>query len=157
MQAVIPIVSRTRARSPSESTQTPAKREGQDRERITRLIDAAVQKCTPATGNGLAAALNVSPQVLSNWKTGQKTPSLEAQCELAAIAGINVAATALYSLAEAAEGQRKERFQSALRDWMKNGTQVVTLVQRWLHGRLGAAYYLAHHASHVQHARSLRG
>lgn len=94
-------------------------KDAQDHLRIRALIDHAISKCNPPTGGRLAEMLDVSPQVLSNWKTGQKTPSLEAQCDIAAISGSSVAATALSSLIEAATGNRKKRFQQAYKTFVQ--------------------------------------
>lgn len=41
---------------------------------IIELLDKAQAACSPATGNGLAAALDVKPSAVSNWKHGRAYP-----------------------------------------------------------------------------------
>lgn len=72
--------------------------------RIQSLIDAASTRLGGQTR--LAEALGKSPQVLSNWRTGVKTPSIETQVLLAVHAGEDVAYTALASLQEGAADKR---------------------------------------------------
>lgn len=86
----------------------------QDRNRIQYLIDKARDHCIPANDKGLADVLGVPFQRVSNWRTGVKEPSVETQCELAEIGNIDVAETALRSMLEAAEGERKKRLASAI-------------------------------------------
>lgn len=96
-----------------------------DRARIKRLVDAAAQK----TGGSkqLANALFVQPQLVSNWKNGVKTPSPEAQAELAQIAGQNVAITGLMAMIEKTEGARKARLQEGYRKLMEDAARDLEL------------------------------
>lgn len=86
----------------------------QELKRINFLIDEARKRSDPAQDSTVAAKLGVGPKVLSNWRTGHKTPSIDAQCELAAIAGRSVPSTAIQCMLEKAEGPRKRRFAEAL-------------------------------------------
>jgi hypothetical protein len=86
----------------------------QELNRINFLIDEARARCNPPQDTTVAAKLGVSPKVLSNWRTGHKTPSIDAQCELAAIGDRSVPSTALQCMLEKAEGPRKKRFAKAL-------------------------------------------
>lgn len=86
----------------------------QDLVRINNLIDAAAKNCG-GSDNKLAAAMSTSRQVISNWRHGHKSPSVEAQAELAYLAGCNVAMVVMYALIENASGPRLERLQSAVR------------------------------------------
>lgn len=86
----------------------------QDLKRINSLIDSARLYCPEGSDATVAAKLGIGSKVLSNWRTGHKTPSLEAQCELAAIGGVSVPTTALLSMMENAEGLRQRRFAESL-------------------------------------------
>lgn len=86
----------------------------QDLKRINSLIDSARRYCAESSDVTVASKLGIGAKVLSNWRTGHKTPSLEAQCELAAIGDVSVPVTALMSLVENAEGLRQLRFAEAL-------------------------------------------
>lgn len=86
-----------------------------DRARIKRLVDAAAEKC--GGFRQLATALEVHPQLVSNWRNGVKTPSPEAQAEMAQIAGHNVLIASLMALIEKTDGERKKRLQAAYRQW----------------------------------------
>lgn len=86
-----------------------------DRLRIKRLVEAAAEK----TGGfkQLADYLEVHAQLVSNWRNGVKTPSPEAQADLAQIAGENALVAGLMALIEKADGNRKARLQAAYREW----------------------------------------
>lgn len=86
-----------------------------DRARIKRLVDAAAEKC--GGFKQLAELLEVHPQLISNWRNGLKTPSPEAQADMAQIAGHNVLIASLMALIEKTEGTRKKRLQAAYRQW----------------------------------------
>lgn len=86
----------------------------QDLKRINSLIDSARMYCIEGNDATVAAKLGIGPKVLSNWRTGHKVPSLEAQCDLAAIGDHSVPCTALMSLIENSEGPRQRRFAEAL-------------------------------------------
>lgn len=94
----------------------------QDTKRISQLLDKARDQQIVKTDSHLAQLLGVSPKVLSNWRTGHKSPSLEMQCEIAAIAGVNVPITALLSMIENADGTRKQRFQNAYQSFVRTTT-----------------------------------
>lgn len=47
---------------------------------INRMLDKAQRTCSPANGNGLAAALSVKPSAVSNWKHGRAYPDV-VSCE----------------------------------------------------------------------------
>lgn len=89
-----------------------------DRARIKRLVDAAGEKL--GGFRQLATTLEVHPQLVSNWRNGVKTPSPEAQAEMAEIAGQNVAIAGLMAMIEKTEGARKTRLQSAYRKYMED-------------------------------------
>ena len=100
---------------------TPAEKKAvgtPDRARIKRLVDAAAQKCHGGYRQ-LADVMEVHPQLISNWRNGLKTPSPEAQAELAQIAGQNALVAGLMAMIEKTEGNRKKRLQLAYRDWMQ--------------------------------------
>ena len=86
-----------------------------DKARVKRLVEAAAMKC--GEFKKLAEVLNVHPQLISNWRNGIKTPSPEAQAEMAQIAGHNVPIASLMALIEKSDGARKMRLQAAYRDW----------------------------------------
>lgn len=46
---------------------------------ISTLLERAIRACEPATASGLAAALNVKPSAVSNWKHGRALPD-EVSC-----------------------------------------------------------------------------
>ena len=87
-----------------------------DRARIKRLVDAAANKCHGGFRQ-LADVMEVHPQLISNWRNGVKTPSPEAQADLAQIAGHNVLIAGLMAMIEKTDGNRKKRLQAAYRDW----------------------------------------
>ncbi len=91
-----------------------------DHLRIKELVNAAAK--TRGGFRQLAEHMDVHPQLVSNWKNGVKTPSPEAQAELAVIANTNVLVTALIALIEKSTGTRKDRLQQAYRKWMKGQT-----------------------------------
>lgn len=91
----------------------------QDLARINALIDEAAKKCG-GSDNKLAETLGKSRQTISNWRHGQKTPSVEAQAEIAALGGCSVAITVLISLFEDAIGVRRARLQEALKEWARD-------------------------------------
>lgn len=41
---------------------------------IAKMLDKAQETCSPANNNGLAAALNVKPSAVSNWRHGRAFP-----------------------------------------------------------------------------------
>lgn len=41
---------------------------------LNKMLDTAQETCSPANGNGLAAALGVKPSAVSNWKHGRAYP-----------------------------------------------------------------------------------
>jgi transcriptional regulator with XRE-family HTH domain len=94
----------------------------QDLVRINSLIDAAVKLCG-GSDNKLAETLGTSRQVISNWRHGHKTPSIEAQAEIAALGGCSVPIVVLTSMIEDAVGPRRERLQGALREWARSQDQ----------------------------------
>lgn len=99
----------------------------QDVNRIRYLVDTARDHCVPPTDKTLATLLGVTFQKVSNWRNGQKAPPVETQCELAQIGQVDVPATALMSMIEAAEGERKKRLQSALTTMLKKAGKSVVM------------------------------
>lgn len=100
----------------------------QDLQRTNFLIDRARTYCATSSDAAVAGKLGVGPKVLSNWRTGHKKPSLEARCDLAAIAGESVPKEALLCLVEETEGPRQKRFIEALEkqlDLEKDRNQVL--------------------------------
>lgn len=91
----------------------------QDPVRINALIDAAARNYGQSD-NQLAMALGTSRQVLSNWRHGHKSPSIEVQAELAAMGGCSVPIVTLTAMIESAKSPRRERLQQALREWAKD-------------------------------------
>lgn len=61
----------------------------QDLERLNFLIDKAA--AMHGSDNQLAIAMGTSRQVVSNWRHGIKSPSVEAQQRMAEIAGLDPA------------------------------------------------------------------
>jgi len=88
-----------------------------DHLRIKELVNAAAKK--QGGFRQLAETMDIHPQLVSNWKNGVKTPSPEAQADMAVIAGSNPLVTALIALIEKSTGTRKDRLQYAYRSWMK--------------------------------------
>lgn len=89
----------------------------QDLARLKLLIDAASKI---AGGDMRLAELMKRPkQHISNWRHGHKTPSVEVQADLAAIAGWEVPIQVMRALIEDAEGDRKTRLNNALSRWVK--------------------------------------
>ncbi len=96
-----------------------------DHARIKRLVEAAAEK--HGGFRQLAEVLKVHPQLISNWRNGVKTPSPEAQAELAVIADQNVLIASLMALIEKSAGDRKSRLQSAYLKWSKEqGKALIT-------------------------------
>lgn len=89
----------------------------QDQKRLKELIETASR----IVGNDtkLAEVLGRPKQHVSNWKNGHKTPSIEVQADLAAIANLPVHKQVLMALIEDAEGDRKERLQAAFRKLLR--------------------------------------
>ncbi|MBN9411389.1 MAG: helix-turn-helix domain-containing protein [Burkholderiales bacterium] len=88
-----------------------------DYARIKRLVEAAADKQGGLTQ--LAQVLGVTVQLVSNWKQGVKTPSPEAQAELAHFAGQNALVAPLMAMIEKSTGPRKQHLQVIYRDWMR--------------------------------------
>jgi len=88
-----------------------------DRNRIKRLVEDAAEK--QGGFRQLATTMDVHPQLVSNWRNGVKTPSPEAQADLAVIAGRDALVAGLMALIEKSEGKRRVRLQSAYHQWMK--------------------------------------
>lgn len=84
-------------------------------QRINRLLDAAKQRA--GTDTRLAQKLDRAPQLISNWRHGLKRPSIEAQLDVAALAGLDLIETALLGLIEDGEEPRKAALQEALRTY----------------------------------------
>ena len=83
--------------------------------RITELVKAAAEKC--GGSRQLAETMDVHPQLVSNWKNAVKTPSPEAQAEMALIAGQDVLVTNLMATMEKTSGKRHERLSLAFKLW----------------------------------------
>lgn len=93
--------------------------------RIAELVKTAAESM--GGYNQLAKIMDVQPQLVSNWKNGVKTPSPEAQAEMATFAGLNAMVVNLMATMEKTTGKRYERLQSAYKQWM----QEQTLFQEW--------------------------
>jgi len=87
-----------------------------DKLRIKSLVEAAAERC--GGFKQLADKMDAHPQLISNWRNGVKTPSPEAQAEMAQIAGQNPLIAGLMAMIEKSTGPRRERLQAAYRDWM---------------------------------------
>lgn len=108
-----------------------------DHLRINELVKAAAKK--QGGFRQLAETIDVHPQLVSNWKNGVKTPSPEAQADLAVIAGTNPLITALIALIEKSTGTRKTRLQYAYKAWMKgNRPSLNTSLVKWFTDRRNA-------------------
>lgn len=108
-----------------------------DHLRIKVLVDAAAKK--QGGFRQLAETMDIHPQLVSNWKNGVKTPSPEAQADLAVIAGTNPLITALMALIEKSTGTRKTRLQYAYKTWMKgNKPSLNTSLVEWFIDRRNA-------------------
>lgn len=94
-----------------------------DHARIKRLVDAAGEKL--GGFRQLAVAMGVTAQLVSNWRNGVKTPSPEAQAELAEIAQQNAPITAFMALIEKTEGPRKARLQASYLRYVKERSAAV--------------------------------
>ena len=107
-----------------EQTDQKSSNEGTpDHARIRRLVDAAGEKL--GGFKQLAAEMGVHAQLVSNWRNGVKTPSPEAQAEMAEIAEQNAPITGFMALIEKAEGQRKARLQAAYRKFVAERTAAI--------------------------------
>lgn len=89
--------------------------------RIAALVEAAAKRV--GGYRQLAEAMEVHPQLISNWKNGVKTPSPEAQADMALTAGADVMVVNLMATMEKTTGKRYERLQNAYRQWMTERTQ----------------------------------
>lgn len=87
-----------------------------DHLRIRELVDKAAMHCD-GSYNKLAERMGVTPQLVSNWRTGVKTPSPEAQAEIAVLGHVNPMVTALMAMIEKSDGNRRSRLQQAYRQW----------------------------------------
>lgn len=92
--------------------------------RIRELIDHAASHS--GGYSKLAERLEVSPQLVSNWRTGIKTPSPEAQTEIAVLGNVDPMVTALMAMIEKSDGNRKSRLQQAYRQWSKEAAARIT-------------------------------
>jgi transcriptional regulator with XRE-family HTH domain len=104
----------------------------QDLERLNKLIDQAAAKA--GSDNKLAEMLGKDRQLVSNWRHGHKSPSVEVQAELASIAEVAAPLTVLDSLIEAANEPRRTRLVRARERWMRQvaemAAQQATYVSR---------------------------
>jgi hypothetical protein len=94
-----------------------------DHNRIKRLVDDAAAKCHGF--NKLAEVMDLSPKLISNWRTGVKVPSPEAQADLGQIAGRNAMVEGFMALIDKSTGYRRTRLQAAYREY----TEAVSLQQ----------------------------
>lgn len=83
----------------------------QDIYRVQTLVDGAAGKVGGQAR--LAERMDKSPQVISNWRHGVKAPSIEAQVDLACIAGEDVTLVTLLALIDNAPEPRRTQLQRA--------------------------------------------
>ena len=93
--------------------------------RIKALVEEAAKRM--GGYRQLAEHMDVHPQLISNWKNGVKTPSADAQADMAAMAGSDVLIAALMATMEKTTGMRHQRLTAAYKRWMSDQT----LFQEW--------------------------
>jgi transcriptional regulator with XRE-family HTH domain len=95
-----------------------------DHLRIKELIETAARQ---AGGNrALAQKMEVHEALISNWKNGVKTPSPEAQAELAVYAKADPMVVTFMATMAKASGKRLTLMQNTYQDWMKKQTPRIT-------------------------------
>lgn len=119
---------------------------------LNSLLDNAQKMCSPANNNGLAAALNVKPSAVSNWRHGRAYPDALSCDKLAQMVGI----APLRLIAQVNELRAISREEKALWKRLASAAAVMLLVgattlpgQARASGQQAGSAVISHIAAHT--------